>query len=242
MGGAARFRIYRLGPSAGQAHWSDAALEHSHAKAPVSFTGLGHRHDLDVPAQLSLNCSSGVAEDCFAAGVVWQSNARQSEGGRGAPAATSMRKEAIDAFTRGCELSEMRSCSWLASELEWGKHAGRDLPRSLALHEKACTLGYAPGCNSAARMVERSDTDRAVTLYVRACDLDDPDGCFVAARLLAAGEGVVADTDRALALFSRACDDGMAPACLRAASLSPTEADEFKRRACVLGGDGRVPC
>jgi hypothetical protein len=237
MGSDSRFRIYRLGRSAGKARWSDDTLGLSQTKAPASGPVLNRLPGLEGPGQWFLACNEGRAEDCFAAGVEWQSYARQSEGSQSASAARSMREKAIKAFTRGCELNEMRSCNWLASEFESGKDVARDLPRSVALHERACTLGDALGCSSAAGMLERNDTARAVALYVRACDLDDPGACFVAARLLAAGEGMVADRERALALFSRACNDGMAPACSRAASLSPTEAEAFRHRACVLGAE-----
>jgi hypothetical protein len=46
---------------------------------------------------------------------------------------------------------------------------------------------------------------------------------------------MVSDREGALAFFARACTDGMAIACSRAASLSPQEEGDFRRRACAFG-------
>lgn len=59
--------------------------------------------------------------------------------------------------------------------------------------------------------------------------------CFVAARILAEGEGIAPDREKAFALFAQICDDGMALACTRAAAVAPGRAQDYLRRACVLG-------
>lgn len=258
-GRVARYRIYRLDPPVNSAIWMDEVFRESKAKTGRAGPVVEGLPGEAVPERFAPGCAEGRGEHCFLAGHEWQRKAFQAGGKGTAPPAAQFNQAALKAFERGCELNDGRSCSWLGTEVERGDHTERDVVRAAALYEKGCALGWQTGCRNAAEMYQTGrkarpemlnppppplvpkpdlarDVARAVALYERACELGEREDCFVAARILAEGEGIAPNREKAFALFAQICDDGMALACTSAAAVAPGRAQDYLRRACVLGG------
>ena len=257
-GRVARYRIYRLDLPPDSVIWMDELFRESKAKTGKEGPVTGRLPGQAAPERFEPGCAEGRGGDCFLAGYEWERKAFQA-GGKGTdPPAAQFNQAAFKAFERGCELNDGRSCSSLGTEVQRGDHTERDVVRAAALFEKACMLGSQTGCRYAAEMYQSGrkarpemlnppppprvpkpdlprDVARAVALYERACELGGREDCFVAARILAEGEGIAPDRERAFTLFAQICDDGMALACTRAAAVAPGRAQDYLRRACVLG-------
>jgi len=255
-----RFRAYRLHGPGDRALWIDDQLR---TNKYLFRREVDRRPAVAAPENYEPGCSEGRAADCYLAGEEWVRKAHQSGYSPHDEAAQPLYATAIKAYARGCELGDARSCTSLASEIQHGIGAERDVAAAAQLFEKACTLGYGPGCRYAAEMYESGsqarlqtlkpqpvpttpkadvprNVPRAVEYHGRACELDDPQACYIAARLLAAGEGIEVDRAKSLALFSRSCRDGMVLACTDAAALGGDQAADFQRRACALSD--KVAC
>jgi len=110
------------------------------------------------------------------------------------------------------------ACTVVASRLERGDGAPRDLPRAVRLHERACELRDAAACVSAARMYASGSgvppsRSRQVELLGVACLLGDALACALPAKAFASGNGVARDEARARELWQRACAGGVESAC-----------------------------
>jgi TPR repeat protein len=253
-----RFRIYRLDLPGGSALWIDDEFRESKRRISQGGPVIEGLAAAAAPERFAPGCAQSRAADCFATGYEWDRKAHQARGPGQDLAMAPMREAAQSAFGRGCELSDARSCAWLASALARSPGADRDVVRIAALYERACALGWADGCRNAADMYQRgrkarvqtlerrppiaapkpdlaADPTRALALYHRGCELDNHDACFIAARLLAAGEGVEADRKRAFMLFDQLCERAWAEACSRAAGLVPGHEKDYLRRACAFG-------
>lgn len=255
-----RFRAYRLHGPGDRALWIDDQL---HTNDYLFRREADRRPAVAAPENFEPGCSEGRAADCYLAGEEWVRKAHQAGHNPHDEAAQPLYATAIKAYERGCELGDARSCSSMASEIQHGIGAERDVAAAAQLFEKACALGYGLGCRYAAEMYESGrqarlqtlkpqpvpatpkadvpkNVPRAVEYHGRACELGDPEACYIAARLLAAGEGIEADRAKSLTLFSRSCRDGMVLACTDAAALGGDQAADFQRRACALSD--KVEC
>ena len=117
-----------------------------------------------------------------------------------------------------CDRGIAFACGVVATRIEHGDGAPKDLTRALRLHERACELRDAASCVAAARMYERGagvppSRAKQVELLGTACTLGDALACSVAAKAFANGTGVVRDERRAADLLQRACAGGVATAC-----------------------------
>lgn len=251
------FRLYRLHGGAGQPMWLDdhlAAAERRWPHAGPIVEGLPAEA---APERFMPGCEQGRGADCHVAGLEWERRLRQGASGDSEATAATLRRNAVAAFERGCDLGDGRSCSALGRGLEYGEHGPRDVVRAARLFERACGLSDALGCRRAGEMFESGrkghvptltapsppdppprdlarDLARSADLLERACILDDNEACFMAGRLCTGADGLVPDRPRALRLFERACDGAMAAACERAAALDPARQEAFQARACAF--------
>jgi hypothetical protein len=113
-----------------------------------------------------------------------------------------------------CDRGIASSCAELASRVE----RARDLPRAVALHERACELRDAASCVAAARMHAAGagvppSRARQVELLGAACRLGDGFACAIPAKAYATGAGVPANEGRAIELWQHACGAGVESAC-----------------------------
>ena len=117
-----------------------------------------------------------------------------------------------------CDRGIAFACGVVATRIEHGAGAPKDLTRAVRLHERACELREAASCVAAARMYERGagvppSRAKQVDLLGTACTLGDALACAVAAKAFANGTGVGRDERRAADLLQRACAGGVATAC-----------------------------
>ena len=117
-----------------------------------------------------------------------------------------------------CDRGIAFACGVVATRIEHGDGAPKDLTRAIRLHERACELRDAASCVAAARMYERGagvppSRAKQIELLATACTLGDALACTVAAKAFANGTGVTRDERRAADLLQRACGGGVATAC-----------------------------
>ncbi len=125
-----------------------------------------------------------------------------------------------------CDRGIAFACGVVATRIEHGDGAPKDLTRALRLHERACELREPASCVAAARMYERGagvppSRAKQIELLGTACALGDALACAVAAKAFANGTGVTRDERRAADLLQRACAGGMATACEELERPSP---------------------
>jgi TPR repeat protein len=128
-----------------------------------------------------------------------------------------------------CEQGDGAAC--FTSALRLGEPRARS-----ARFERACELGYGPGCTAAGSLAEaRGDAAHADAFYEAGCAAGDGQGCTHL------GRRSERDAARAEAYFRRGCDLGAAPACTRLgerySSVDPDVAAGYLTRGCD-GNDG----
>ncbi len=206
-----------------------------------------HAKDIDDAANLvariegERSCLAGQGDSCFQVGVLFY------YGRDGYP---HDRPKAVQAFGRGCDLSEARFCNNLGDALTYGEGVGRDVEAASAAFLKACRLGEALGCANFGYMAERGegvprDVARARALYRQSCAAGEIYGCLHAEMMAAQDAGVSRDPDRALAQWTGACDRRDARACAFVGVIYDDGPDGMTRdeaksqkamsRACDLG-------
>ncbi len=127
-----------------------------------------------------------------------------------------------------------------------------DAKTAVALFERACDGGHAPGCTNLAAMYGEGlgvakDEAKSVVLYQRACDADEALSCVNLAMMYETGrDGLAQDERRARTLYERGCTGGNAPGCTnlavmhgqgRGGTRDEARAVEFYRKACAGGDD-----
>ena len=108
-------------------------------------------------------------------------------------------------------------------EKGWGTI--RDLPRAVALYQRACAADQPIACRNVGRLYEGVDGlapdpeksgaayRRALELALAACDGAKAEGCAAAGYMYQDGKGVAKDDERGGALVSKACAMGYSWAC-----------------------------
>jgi TPR repeat protein len=136
----------------------------------------------------------------------------------GAPIACMYDVKDLTPCNADCDRGIVFACTVVATRIERGEGASRDLPRAVILHERACELRDAASCVSAARMHASGSgvppsRARQIELLGTACKLGDATACAVPAKAFANGSGVARDEKRARDLWQLACAAGVASAC-----------------------------
>jgi len=122
-------------------------------------------------------------------------------------------------YTLACETGGGRGCAMAAVATETGKAgATSDPARAAALRERACELGDAEACTTAARRLVDGqgvarDPARAAALLEGACTRGLASPCAVLGFMLERGQGIPPNRPRALELYGRACDLGLEAGC-----------------------------
>lgn len=132
-------------------------------------------------------------------------------------------------FAAGCDVGIAFDCGMQGHLYGGGEGRKQDFAVYTRLLGRACQLGNADACMSAAfslqRFVAEGERDhdkaaeyeaRAVTLNIDSCSRGILFACFHAARSHAYGQGVPKDIERARELFGRACSGGLENACREA--------------------------
>jgi TPR repeat protein len=146
----------------------------------------------------------------------------------------------------GCGLGIAESC--LAAGLE--AEAENDPTTAKDYYERACTRGFAMGCNNLGVLYGAgkgvgANSLRAKQLYEAACSANEMLGCRNLGNVFFHGEGVEPDRNRGRELYDRACAGGNAMACNDAALARTDAADALARSALyskACDGGSRKGC
>jgi len=156
------------------------------------------------------------------------------------------------AFYQSCQSGNWQSCVALGENYEHGNRVGWQPERAIALYEKACSAGYADGCQHAGMFLEtghallQPDFKRATKYLHMACDANFLRSCVELGNLYHNGP-IHHNQRRAIRLYERACDQGSPEACLRSGAMyrggegiaaNPNKASALFARGCD-GGSGQ---
>ncbi|HQY59998.1 MAG: sel1 repeat family protein [Myxococcales bacterium] len=147
-------------------------------------------------------CADGVPAACFYVG------SHISEGLYGYAKSDD---KADASFDRGCSLGHALSCAKLAERLETRDRAA---PRAVTLSQRACDLGYGPGCFAVvAKYLKGQGTPKnpaaARAVLSRTCTAGDAKRCAELGVLMldgTLGDDAKKDVPGALAALGRGCD------------------------------------
>jgi len=175
-------------------------------------------------------CTGGAADVCTMLGEIVE----QTDAEGGPPRAELL-------FTRACETGSSRGC-WRLGLVAAGRE---QFEKAVALYQKSCDGGWAPGCHQLAESYEQGegvpkDVSKALALYLQACDGESVDGCVSAATLYlgsdpAVARDLVAATrayGKALVLYKESCESGNQTDC--------AEQDKMRTRLAIIS-TGQVP-
>ncbi len=175
-------------------------------------------------------CNGGAADVCATLGEIVE----QTDAEGGPPQAEKL-------FTRACDIGSSRGC-WRLGLVAAGRE---EKEKAVALYEKSCVGGWAPGCHELASSYEQGegvlkDVAKALELYTEACDGESVESCVSAGTLYLGGDPAVAKDllaatrlyGKALALYKEGCDAGSQPDCM--------EKDRITTRLAILS-TGQIP-
>ncbi len=154
--------------------------------------------------EMEYACLSGQGEACLQVGLLVRA------GDDGFPQDLA---RAVEAYSRGCNLGDSRSCNNLGDALSYGEGVDRDLERGVEAFDKSCHLGEALGCANLGFRFERGlgvarDAAKARSLYRDACNVGSAYACLHV-ELAIADRGVhPKDSAAELERWSRACERG----------------------------------
>ena len=163
----------------------------------------------------------------------------------------------LKAYERGCSLGNATACSLAAYEILRGKRVTREVPRALALFERACQGGSPSECDDLGRLYETGksfgntdglsiDLEKALSYYKKACSRD-ANWCLDAAKVA----GQLGKAEESYRLAVRSCGSRDSEACLLAAVAhetgkgAPKDADKAKAlftKACDNGEGEKDAC
>jgi hypothetical protein len=149
-----------------------------------------------------------------------------------------------------CDLGDAASCTRLGYLLAHGEQGFvRDDKRALSFYERACGVGYAPGCFNigvlhATAGEAPKEQQIAATYWDRACADGYPPACSNLGALYARDASSTKARARAVALFARACSGGDPVGCMNAAvvmrRLEQADVDHDVGALLDLACDGDV--
>ncbi|WP_218920225.1 tetratricopeptide repeat protein [Chondromyces crocatus] len=124
-----------------------------------------------------------------------------------------------------CAEGDAPSCSRAADLVMRERARGpQRVAVAATMHDRACTLGFTPGCRELGRLLERgvsgtlkSDIDKAFDLQDRTCGAGDAAACAELGRMALSAPARAAVQWNGLELLERACEGGDGPGCRRLA-------------------------
>lgn len=192
-------------------------------------------------------CDGGVAPACFYVG---------SFVGDGLYGNTKSDEKADAAFDKGCASGHAYSCMKLEERIE---ARDKNAPRLIPLLQRACDLGYSPGCFAVvSRYLKGQGTAKnpaaARAVLSRTCTAGDAKRCAELGLLSLEGnlgDEAKKDVPAALAALARGCDLKRDEACRLTAMAyagewgvpkDPTKAKSFFARGCSGAAATSKPC
>ncbi len=124
-----------------------------------------------------------------------------------------------------CESKDPELCNAAGVLAEFGVGMAPDALRAAKMYQRACGVGFAPGCNNLGWLYALGkgvtrDPPVALALFTRAYDASrfacregDMSACVLAGEMLFEGRGTQPDERMALALFELACSSGYSRGC-----------------------------
>ena len=96
--------------------------------------------------------------------------------------------------------------------------------RAVAYHKKACSLGYAPGCNHAGYIYDqglgtRQNYPVARKYFSLACNYGSSIGCSNLGEIYEKGQGITQSDQKAQDYYQRSCDLGSKEGCINLDTL-----------------------
>lgn len=224
----------------------DTACEELGKETEPSITGLMWRSDLNVAYvewvdAFFVACKNGFRHACTYIGRDLSAGATSS------PDQTWSYDRAHEAYRLGCRLGASESCYYLA----WHVYAGRgslsaSVKEAAQLAQRACKLGYAPGCPRYQRYLSETLGQDEADAHAAKCSAGDNSSCVIAGRAYSHGENFSASGERARSLLLKACRRDDSEACERLAILYDAGElldQDYKRAAhyfsaaCKMGAD-----
>lgn len=152
------------------------------------------------------------------------------------------RERTFSVASRGCRLSDHRSCNILGVHYEDGIAVAKDPARAASLYGQACAGELGVGCTNLGRLHQAGagvalNEAEAFEQFKRGCRLGDPGGCALAAFALLDGLGVARDDQAALAMVKKPCAEGSVTACAAKAEVLLTGGPKVRdtKAAAALG-------
>jgi TPR repeat protein len=172
------------------------------------------RESAKVLDSLRRGCDLGSAGGCYRLGSLHE---------QGFVAGHPLPGLASVSYARACDGSDALACEALARLVLSGAGVPRDVPRAIALLEKACTRSLASACGTLGGLYQTDatvrDEARAAQLLEKGCELGSEEACSRLGALLEVRKSPPADEVRAAELDARACDARQMDACYRLALL-----------------------
>ncbi|WGY71679.1 sel1 repeat family protein [Burkholderia cepacia] len=149
-------------------------------------------------------------------------------------------------YGRGCDNSDVASCTRLGTMLMNGEGVDKDWVAAVQAFERACALSDGTECSNLGLAYEFGngvlrDTRRAAQLFDRACRRGSASGCSNLATAYMKGLGVRRDRKHAIFLYKGACSDGDPLGCFnlgviyatgQGVARDPSQAVSYYRSAC----------
>lgn len=149
-------------------------------------------------------CSLGLASGCSSLGTKFLFGEIGKTGNPPVP----NHKLAVVYFRKACDLDAME-CTWLGWRYEDGEGVSKDLAEAQRLYNKSCAAKDGPGCDSAAKLMDKLGNGtpaQVLQLYTQGCDLDDIRACAEASKRHERGIGTRVDRTKATKLRTKACE------------------------------------
>jgi TPR repeat protein len=160
----------------------------------------------DSVAALRLACREGEVRACETLALRLIASGQASE-----------RDEAVPLLRRLCDESSARACTALGDYRNWHLpwRPGRARRDVVEAYRRACELGRASSCRSAAQELEQDSKQRlaAVAMFTEGCRRGDKTSCVDLAVHKWRGEGITRDADAAIPDLESLCARAAARAC-----------------------------